>query len=176
MRRRPRNTAPYLRYFRAPVLFDSDKCGIVFPSTNLQLVPPTEDKLLYHHLELEAEVLHRIEHHEIVELLPSVLQRGLFLNRFAASDIADCLGMQERTLHRRLQAVNTSFRHELDQVRESLSVQLLESTSLPIYDIAVSLGYADSSGFIRAFHRWTGVSPAAWRKQNKVNQTPDLIV
>ncbi len=44
--------------------------------------------------------------------------------------------------------------------------QLLESTSLPVCDIADALGYADSSGFIRAFQRWSGSSPAVWRKRN----------
>ena len=126
-------------------------------------------------LALEANMVHPIQHHEIVGMLPSVLQRGLLLNQFSASDIADAFGIQERTLHRRLQAAGTRFRHELDQVRESLSKQLLETSSLPIYEIAVSLGYADSSGFIRAFHRWTGVSPASWRKRNRSKQAPDHI-
>lgn len=167
MKRRPDNAAPYLRYYRTSVLFDSDKCGIVFPRKHLQLAPPGADELLYHHLELEADLLHQMQHRELLEMLPAVLQRGLLLSRFSASDIADEFGMQERTLHRRLQAADTSFRHELDLVRKSLSTQLLESTGLPVYDIAVSLGYADSSGFIRAFQRWTGISPAAWRKQNR---------
>ena len=64
--------------------------------------------------------------------------------------------------------VDEELMNELDRVRESLSLQLLESSSLPICEIATSLGYADSSGFIRAFQRWTGSSPAAWRKQNSL--------
>jgi len=39
---------------------------------------------------------------------------------------------------------------------------------LPVSDIAGALGYADSSGFIRAFQRWSGVSPSAWRNRNQL--------
>jgi len=175
-RNRPRDVTPYTRYFRTSVLFDSVSCGIVFPNHYLQIKPPGADELLYHHLELEANLFHQMQHHEIMEMLPSVLQRGLLLNQFSASDIADSFGIQERTLHRRLQSEGTSFRHELDQVRESMSMQLLETSSLPICDIAIALGYADSSGFVRAFHRWVGVSPASWRKQNSIKQAPDHTV
>ena len=169
MRKRPAELTPYTRCFRAPMLFDSDTCGILFPSHCLQFTPPTADELLYHHLELEAKVLHEMQHHELIDMLPAVLQRGVLLEQCSARDIADAFGLQERTLHRRLQAAGTSFRKELDRVRESLSLQLLESSSLPIGEIATSLGYADSSGFIRAFQRWTGSSPASWRKQNQLH-------
>jgi len=98
--------------------------------------------------------------------LPSVLRKGLLTNEFSADHIADVFGMRERTLHRRLRVEGTSFRKEIDRVRESVSEQLLESTSLPVCDIAQSLGYADSSSFIRAFSRWTGTNPTRWRKQN----------
>jgi len=49
-----------------------------------------------------------------------------------------------------------------------VSEQLLGSTSLPVCDIANALGYADSSGFIRAFQRWSGTSPSSWRKHNNL--------
>lgn len=168
VRKKLRDLTPYTNIFRTTIFFDSAVSGIVFPSHCLQQKPPTADELLHHHLELEANVLHQMQHHEVVEMLPAVLQRGLLLDQCSAQDIADAFGIQVRTLHRRLQAADTSFREELDRVRESLSMQLLESSSLPICDIATSLGYADSSGFIRAFHRWTGSSPASWRKQNRI--------
>ena len=166
-RRRPRELKPHMEYFRTAIIFNSESCGILFPSHCLRLVPPSADELLYHHLKLEADVLHEMQHNELMDALPVMLQRGLLLDRCSASDIANTLGLHVRTLHRRLLSAGTSFRRELDHVRQTLSLQLLESTSLPVGDIATALGYADSSGFIRAFRRWTGFSPASWRKQNK---------
>lgn len=163
---RPDDITPYAHQFRTTVLFDSEICGIVFPSQYLGLTPLTADQFLHHHLELEAETLHHLKGEDIHRVLPLVLQRGLLHRQYSAGQIADALKMHERTLHRRLKSVGTSFRHELDAARESLCKQLLESSDRPVGDIATSVGYADSSGFVRAFHRWTGVTPAAWRKQN----------
>ena len=80
--------------------------------------------------------------------------------------VAGSFGLHERTLHRRLRESGTNYRRELDEVRRALSEQLLGNTGLTVSDIATTLGYADASGFIRAFERWCGISPNAWRKGN----------
>jgi AraC-like DNA-binding protein len=166
VRQEPRDIGRYRRFFRAPLFFNSTKSAITFSNECLRQAIPSADSLMYRYLENKARNLHELQHHEIVEEMPEVVTRGLLTNRFAASQIADTFGIRERTLHRRLNAGGTSFRKELDQARYSVSKQLLGTTSLPVCDIASSLGYADSSGFIRAFQRWSGSSPSAWRKQN----------
>jgi len=168
-RNKPQDPTPYTRHFRTIVFFDSDRCSIVFPCRLLDQQSPTADHLLFAHLQEEAALAHQAKHKEVVDTLPAVMQRGLLMRRFRAQDIADAFGMQERTLHRRLQSAGTSFRQELDRVRESLSTQLLEATHLPVRDIATSLGYSDSSSFIRAFRRWTGHNPSRWRNRSRVN-------
>jgi len=165
-RREPADLSPYRRYFQTALHFNSTENSIAFPSHCLKQKPPTADALLYKHLQDEADVLHGLANHELMDDLPAVLNRRLLTNKFSAQDIADEFGIHERTLHRRLKTAGTSFRHELDQARSLISQQLLGSTSIPVYDIATALGYADSSGFIRAFQRWTGMSPSAWRRQN----------
>lgn len=176
LRSRPVETTPWSSYYRAAVLYDSEVCGIVFPKHNLELSPPSADRLLHHHLELEAEMFHKVHTNDIHQVLPAILQRGLLISRYSASDIAKALRLQERTLQRHLKATGTSFRIELDAARESLSKQLLENSSRPINEIATSIGYSGSSSFVRAFHRWTGVTPAAWRETNGAErrfQNPD---
>lgn len=168
-RRKPANVSPYTRYFRTAIQFDSVTCSVLFPRHLLDCELPSGDEYLFEHLKAEAEMLHCARQSDTVDTLPAMLQRGLLLNRYSARDIADAVGLHERTLHRRLQSAGTTFRQELDRVRESQSVQLLESTSLPVCDIATSVGYADSSGFIRAFRRWTGFSPTSWRKRSNLH-------
>jgi AraC-like DNA-binding protein len=165
-RRRPTDIRPYKRLFRTAILFDSDRCAISFPGHWLEHRAPTADALLFRHLEQEAKALHELQTGDVTRTLPILLRRGLLADRYSAEAIAAAYGLQVRTFHRRLQAAGTTFRDELNRVRKTLSLQLLENTALPVCDIAHSLGYADSSGFIRAFHRWSGVSPTTWRRQN----------
>jgi len=165
-RREPEDLSPYRRFFRAPIHFNATESSIIFPSHCLKRRPPAADKFLYKHLEQEARASHKLQHNEIMEALPAALQRGLLTEHFAARHIAGVFGIHERTLHRRLRSAGTSFRNELDLARQIVSQQLLGTTTLPVCDIADALGYADSSGFIRAFQRWSGESPSNWRKQN----------
>ena len=166
VRREPDELGLYRRYFRTVLFFNSTECSITFTNHCLKQKPPTADVLLYKHLKLEAQQLHALQHDDMLKELPAVLRMGLLTEQFSASHIGDVFGICERTLHRRLKAEGTSFREEIDRARKSVSEQLLESTSLPVCDIAQSLGYADSSGFIRAFQRWTGTNPTSWRRQN----------
>lgn len=165
-RREPDDWRPYQRFFRTSLFFNSTECSVTFNNQCLKQDSPYADALLYRYLKHEARQLHELQNHELMEKLPAVMRRALLAEQFAARDIANVFGIHERTLHRRLKDAGTSFRSELDKTRKSVSEQLLGSTTLPVCDIASALGYADSSGFIRAFRRWCAVSPSSWRKQN----------
>lgn len=79
------------------------------------------------------------------------------------AQVASVLLMSERTLKRRLQEEGTSFQALLDQVRQRDAQQLLSNPALPIKQVAEAVGYADPANFARAFAKWTGLSPRAWR-------------
>ena len=74
--------------------------------------------------------------------------------------VARDLGLSERTLRRRLAEQGTSYQELLDEVRASLSTELLTRARLSVEDTALRLGYAEASSFIHAFKRWHGVTPA----------------
>ncbi|WP_121256375.1 AraC family transcriptional regulator [Nocardioides ferulae] len=80
-----------------------------------------------------------------------------------AAEVATALGLSERTLRRRLAAEGTSYQRLLDEVRESLAVELLGTGLLSVDDVAHRLGYAEASTFIVAFRRWTGQTPGSLR-------------
>jgi AraC-like DNA-binding protein len=163
-RRQPEHRQAYDQYFNCPVYFNSPDCRITFSSSCLSQQPASADWLLLRHLEREAAEWRRTRHENLVDAIPRALRRGLLLNRFSAADIAMGFAVHERTLHRKLRAAGTSFRSELDQARYAVGEQMLLATDLPVSEVAASLGYANSSGFIRAFQRWTGASPSLWRR------------
>ncbi|NKY49367.1 AraC family transcriptional regulator [Nocardia vermiculata] len=78
--------------------------------------------------------------------------------------VARDLTMSVRTLRRRLTDAGTSYRALLDEVRRALAQEMLSGTPLTIDDIAIRLGYAEATPFIHAFKRWTGTTPAAYRR------------
>jgi AraC-like DNA-binding protein len=78
--------------------------------------------------------------------------------------VARSLGLQARTLQRRLRAVDTSFHDLHERYRQAQAAKLLEGSELPPKEIAHRLGYANASSFIRAFRRWNQTTPARFRE------------
>lgn len=69
-----------------------------------------------------------------------------------------------RTLQRRLFEAGVTYSALVGQVRRELACAKLETTQLHVADIAKDLGFKDHSSFSRAFLRWTGMSPRAYRQ------------
>jgi AraC-like DNA-binding protein len=70
-----------------------------------------------------------------------------------------------RTLKRRLADQGTSFSALLDEVRRDRATLLLRAGELSVDEIGARLGYSDPANFARAFRRWTGSSPRAFRRK-----------
>ncbi len=73
--------------------------------------------------------------------------------------------MSKRTLARRLSARDTSVSAEINAMRRELSAHLLADTTKAVGAIALDVGYSDPAVFCRAFKRWTGLTPTAYRKR-----------
>ncbi|KAA0021659.1 AraC family transcriptional regulator [Antrihabitans cavernicola] len=85
--------------------------------------------------------------------------------------VAAELGMSSRTMRRRLDDAGTSFRALRDEVLATLAVEMLDTGVLSVEDVAVRLGYAESSSFIYAFKRWFGETPLARHRAADSRQT-----
>jgi len=78
-------------------------------------------------------------------------------------DVARMLGISARGLRRKLAQSNTSYQKLLDAVRAKLATKLLNDSTASIATIAYDLGFDNSSDFARAFKKWEGLSPSAYR-------------
>jgi AraC-like DNA-binding protein len=77
--------------------------------------------------------------------------------------IAAALNMAEATLRRRLKQEGATYQAIRDALRRDLAIARLADTTQTIAEIAYALGFAEPSAFHRAFRKWTGVRPAAYR-------------
>lgn len=76
---------------------------------------------------------------------------------------AATLHLSPRTLKRHLALQGTSFSELLEEVRREKALLLLRNRSLAVAQVADRLGYTDVANFTRAFRRWTGMTPSAFR-------------
>lgn len=74
------------------------------------------------------------------------------------------MNMTPRTLIRRLAADGTSFQAIKDALRRDIAIRDLQTGRKSIEAIALDVGFSSSANFHRAFRRWTGTTPSAYRR------------
>jgi AraC-like DNA-binding protein len=78
---------------------------------------------------------------------------------------ADLAQTSPRTLRRRLAEESTSWREVLDAARFEACDAMLRNRDLSIAEISGELGYSDQAHLTRAFRRWAGETPVAYRRR-----------
>jgi AraC-like DNA-binding protein len=106
-----------------------------------------------------------------IEPLRREIARLLVKGNYGIDDLARSTGMSVRTLQRRLKTAGFSYSDLLNDVRKTLTLNLLENETLALGEIAFSLGYSDVSAFNHAFRRWIGQSPGDYRRSRAASHT-----
>lgn len=78
---------------------------------------------------------------------------------FKLNEVAENLNISERTLQRQLSAEGTTFLKLQDEVRKKHAKLLLNNEKNSIEQVAIQLGYSETSQFTRAFKRWMKMTP-----------------
>lgn len=79
-------------------------------------------------------------------------------------EVAATLNRSVRTLKRQLGAEGVSFSSLRDRQLCDRAMDLLRSPDRSLAEIATRVGYSNVTNFERAFHRWTGSTPAEFRR------------
>jgi AraC-like DNA-binding protein len=90
----------------------------------------------------------------------------------AMAAIAAKLHMSSRSLQRRLQSEGTSFAQVLLDLRRDLALRYLRDERIGIAEVGFLLGFLDVAAFQRAFKRWTGTTPAQYRRSTQEQSGP----
>jgi AraC-like DNA-binding protein len=78
---------------------------------------------------------------------------------------AEIAGLSPRTLRRRLAEEGSTWRKVVDQARLEACERMLREPDLTLEEIAARLRYSDQAHLTRAFRRWTGECPSAYRRR-----------
>lgn len=165
---RPADASVYETYFQCPVHFGSDAARIWLDNNVLGYPLATADEVAHALYARQCDrLLQQRERADDVGIADRALSYlALFHDGFpSVVDTACALGVSERTLRRQLSREGQSFRQLLDQARMEKAKQWLLESVLPVELLARQLGYGEPASFIRAFRRWTGTTPAAFRRQ-----------
>ncbi len=157
----PVDPAPFRQVFRAPVRFNAEFAAIRFPEGTLSRAIANADPKRLARARAEVSAAGKAT---LVHQASRSLRTLLLHGKGSGDDVAQALAIHRRTLNRRLGAEGTTFQKVLDQVRCAVAKELLGDSDISIAEIASLLKYADYVSFTRAFKRWTGASPGAWRK------------
>jgi AraC-like DNA-binding protein len=99
----------------------------------------------------------------LTEDLRRVLRTELLRDTCSVTTVARLFSMHRRTLSRHLRTEGLAFRQVANQIRFEIACELLENTDMALSQVAAVLRYSELSAFTRAFRRWSGQSPSAWR-------------
>ncbi len=169
-RPRPLDCEPYRRFFRTRLTFGAEFSAVVFDASWLERSLGGANAGVHSRIMQEIEILENRGSGDLVTQIRRVLRRllvgGASQGETREEQISMLFALHRRTLNRRLRAQGTSFRALVDEAHFDIARQLLRDTRLPIADIAAGLDYSECSAFGRAFRRWSGTSPSAWRAQH----------
>ncbi len=94
-----------------------------------------------------------------------VVELGLREGRqVTGREIAERLAFSLPTVRRKLADQGTSLRALREQVVRDAAIAALADGEEPLVRIAERLGFSEPSAFTRAFRRWTGQPPSAYRR------------
>ncbi|MHB8418263.1 MAG: AraC family transcriptional regulator [Myxococcales bacterium] len=160
----PRDTAPLLEFFRTKnLVFDVGFNAIQAPLELIDRPLPRADPLLNAALKSQLAAATQGPSRPFLDLVREKTGLALQSGPPAIERVSRLLAMSDRTLQRRLREEGTSFREVVEEVRRETSETLLAQPHLGLGEVAFLLGYTDVSTFVRAFRRWTGKTPGAFR-------------
>lgn len=157
----------YRSVFTCPVTFESSTNCLVFSSDYLDL-PLVQNQLSLSRFLKDslAQLLEgNIHNVGLPAQIRAIISKEYGNNFPDFSEICEKLNMTPQTLRRRLKEGNTSYQEIKDTIRKDASIYYLSQPELSIDEIALLMGFSEASSFHRAFKKWTGKTPSAYRRE-----------
>jgi AraC-like DNA-binding protein len=163
----PADLSVYRRVFGADVEFRSDFNGFVLAAADLDRPNLSADPTLAQYARRFFDSRPTAPAVGALEQVRNAVRQQLPLGKASIGHVAQTLGLNARTLQRRLAAEQAEFSAILYDLRRDLSQRYLADRSLSVTRIAQLLGYGQPTSFMRWFAAEFGASPARWRQERR---------
>ena len=155
----------YETYFGAPVVFNASEYKLVFDRELLDSPCEQANPALAENIDnWMQDYLSSFESDTLASKVRELLTDKLPDGEFQQDEVAGALAMSSRSLQRGLQREGVSFKELLEKTRQDLAMKYIGERDLSLIEVCFLLGFSDQSNFTRAFKRWTGKTPNAYRQ------------
>ncbi|HBX57538.1 AraC family transcriptional regulator [Pseudomonas sp. UBA2684] len=159
----PRRLSEHRRLYGLLPQFSQAHDALIFPCALLNRPSRSANPRLFALLSGQAEQeLAELAENQLLNRVRYWLGVNLGGQPCSLARCAQALNLKAGGLQRALAEQGSSFRALHDEVRRSRAVQLLENGQA-IREVARACGFAELSPFYRAFRRWQGATPQAFR-------------
>jgi AraC-like DNA-binding protein len=161
----PRDRQTHREAFGAQLEFNSEFSGIVCTTEALRESLPRTDPAMARYARQFMEKLLVQSGPSSTETIRHLIATMLPGGRCTVEQIARQLGVNRRTVHRRLLTDGNTFSSVLRSVRRERAVRRLHGGDCSIIDLADQLGFSSASAFAHWFRGEFGMSVSSWRRQ-----------
>lgn len=151
--------------FGAPIRFSSPMPALLFDTSVLGAPIMRNhkeyDEFLNHGL---ATIAARRDYGvSVADKVRRIMEEGLAGNWPSAHQVAARLAMSPQTLRRKLGQESTSWSQIRDDLLRDAAIASLAAGTESVAQLSDRLGFSERRAFLRAFRRWTGSTPGAYR-------------
>jgi AraC-like DNA-binding protein len=160
----PDRPLEYQRAFGVVPRFQAGRNALTLSAARLDEPLPAGDSKLAGLLAAIAErELAHLDEPGLAATIQDCVEALLPTGRPTLDMVARLVSRSTRSLQRALQQEGTSFKELVEAGQRTQAMRYIRETDHPLSGIALAVGFSDQSNFNRAFRRWTGLSPGAWR-------------
>jgi AraC-like DNA-binding protein len=155
------------RHISIPMFYNASFNGIEISSKTLTQPLVEADPERQKALLEEINSIISDNSHDFSLKLKTIIARAMDIGDPSIDRVANYLACNKRTLQRKLDKMDLSYKQLLDDVRMARAKHYLQYSNLSLINIADLLDYNDQSSFSRFFNKQEGLSPLKWRKQHQ---------
>jgi AraC-like DNA-binding protein len=157
--------------FPAPIRGGQTRDAAIFATRLLDMPLPGASPSLHRRAQELVQQQLPDENDDVVTQLERTFRQSPALLGQGLDRVADRLTIHPRTLQRRLKEAGQQFTDIQARMRLDIAKTALSARQCDMETLSADLGFADRHSFTRAFKRWTGLSPSAFKRQQHASGT-----